>query len=235
MINRKKEDNLLQRLENNEAVLLMYLADELPAEDRAEVEQLLAVDAGLRAELERLREAMDLSVDAIREVDRFTPLPVPRPVALRRMSRVVRQWQVARLTKAHDEADEPRRGLRYPWWTYPLATAAAVLLAFLVWWGNKSGVPGNFHHGPMDFDSIADNSSPYVEESFDENHLRARDLQESFYTFDSTYDIRSSRMFGRNWVEEDAISADRSDDPLTVVLWDGLNQQQHQQNPTETR
>ena len=33
--------NLLQQLENNEAILLMYLAGELPEPDRVEVEQML--------------------------------------------------------------------------------------------------------------------------------------------------------------------------------------------------
>ena len=42
----------LQHLENNEAVLLMYLAGELTDSDRAEVEQMLATDARLRAELD---------------------------------------------------------------------------------------------------------------------------------------------------------------------------------------
>ena len=38
---------LLHNLENNQAILLMYLADELPAEDRREIDQLLLVDASL--------------------------------------------------------------------------------------------------------------------------------------------------------------------------------------------
>jgi anti-sigma factor RsiW len=36
---------------DNDALLLMYRADELSPEDRVEVEQMLAIDAGLRAAL----------------------------------------------------------------------------------------------------------------------------------------------------------------------------------------
>ena len=48
---------VLEKLENNEFILLMYLADELPAEDKAEVDQLLATDRGLRAQWVELRAA----------------------------------------------------------------------------------------------------------------------------------------------------------------------------------
>ena len=61
--------SLLQQLENNEAVLLMYLADELPTDDLAEVEQMLANDPGLRAELESLRAAHATVLDGLHELD----------------------------------------------------------------------------------------------------------------------------------------------------------------------
>ena len=41
--------SLLPQL-NNESLLLMYIADELPAEDRVEVEQMLTIDPGMRAQ-----------------------------------------------------------------------------------------------------------------------------------------------------------------------------------------
>ena len=46
----------LQHLESNEAVLLMYLGNELPEQDRVEVEAMLASDSRLRSELENLRK-----------------------------------------------------------------------------------------------------------------------------------------------------------------------------------
>jgi len=39
----------------NESILVMYLAGELPEEDRAEVERLLTIDAVLRGQLDELQ------------------------------------------------------------------------------------------------------------------------------------------------------------------------------------
>jgi hypothetical protein len=126
--------SLLQQLENNEAVLLMYLAEELPAEDRAEVGQMLATDANLRAELERLRASQD-GVTALVAAADAARRPRPAAPAVRRVGREIHQWQVRRF--APPPPPEPSDELRFAWWSYPLATAAAVLIAFLVWWGNQ--------------------------------------------------------------------------------------------------
>ncbi len=149
--------SLLHQLENNEAILLMYLADELSAEDRAEVEQLLGSDGSMRAELDRLRGLRDGTVAALAGLDATTRLPVSQSVAVRRATRMMRQWQIDRAHAPPPEA--PIRELRFPWWSYPLTTAAAVLIAFLVWWGNRSERPAapdvarNYEHvppGPQD-------------------------------------------------------------------------------------
>jgi hypothetical protein len=167
--------SLLQQLENNEAVLLMYLADELPAEDRLEVEQLLARDAGLRAELERLRDMTDALTLALTDADGVGIAPPPiaaaaaipgdaiaakQSAAVRRVSRLMSQ------RRAHREALEARedaagaaaggiieaaaRGrrrryrwaLRIPTWSYPFAAAAAVLIAWVAYWGFTSSGTG---------------------------------------------------------------------------------------------
>jgi len=150
--------SLLHQLENNEAILLMYLARELSAEDRAEVEQKLASDAGLAAELERLRAVRDDLNTSIGAADAATRLPVSTGVAVRRVTRMLRQWQVERLKPKPPH--EPINELRFPWWSYPLTTAAAVLIAFLVWWGNKNPQVAREHRpvmeespsGPQDLD-----------------------------------------------------------------------------------
>jgi len=126
--------NLLQQLENNEAILLMYLAGELPDDDRAEVERRLARDPALRAELESLREAHDAFAAAMPALDRVDRLPAPQGPGVRRVVRAMQQWQAGRLAAAPTPA--PARTLRYPWWAYPLAAAASVIIAFVVWWGN---------------------------------------------------------------------------------------------------
>jgi hypothetical protein len=127
--------SVLQQLVDNDAVLLMYLADELPAEDRAEVERMLVVDAALRDALERLREAYGWFDHAVARSDLSSRPAVSEAAAVRRVGRAMRQWHARRLAAA----PAPRSGdsaLRYPWWAYPLAAAASVVIAFLVWWGN---------------------------------------------------------------------------------------------------
>jgi hypothetical protein len=127
--------SVLNQLENNDAVLLMYLADELAAEDRAEVERMLAVDADLRGQLERLGAAHDSVSAALAQDDRAARLAVSEAAAVRRLGRAMRQWNARRLAAAPVPVRQTS-SLRYPWWTYPLAAAASVVIAFLVWWGN---------------------------------------------------------------------------------------------------
>jgi len=144
--------SFLQQLENNEAVLLMYLFDELPAEDRAEVEQMLATDAGLRAQLERLREA-HLKIDpAMRKLDAATRLPVPEAVATRQMSRVIQQWTVEQFAGRQTEEAPVRRRKLAAWIGYPAGAVAAALVIGLLWWGlTDQGTSTTGGTGPIAF------------------------------------------------------------------------------------
>ena len=127
--------NLLQQLDSKEAILLMYLADELPPQDRVEVERMLAADPAMRQELERLRDAHDAFDRTMAALDRASRLPVPHGVAVRRVVQAIRQWHAKRLSRpATVPAVAP---LRFPWWAYPVAAAASVVIAFVVWWGNS--------------------------------------------------------------------------------------------------
>src|SRR5688500_8710003 len=130
---------LLNQLQDDEALLMMYAADELSAEDRARVERRLAEEPALREQLESVRELSGSIHDAIGELDGGSRLHVSEGVAVRKVARVMRQWQYDRMAPPPPEAPEDQ--LRFPWWSYPLATAAAVLLAFLVWWGQQDGPP----------------------------------------------------------------------------------------------
>jgi len=128
--------NLLEQLENNEAVLLMYLAGELPAEDREEVVQMLSTDKRLRDELEQLRATVADANTMVGSADGATRLPIAESVAVRNTLRAIRHY---RLTHPHQEAPAVAdKGLRYPWWTYPSSAAAMLLLSALVWWGMRS-------------------------------------------------------------------------------------------------
>ncbi len=126
--------DVLQQLENNEAIALMHLADELSPDDRAEVDALLGVDANLRAELANLREAHVVIDAALADADAAEAFANPEP-AVRRVSRMIRARLALPATDA--PAAPPMARLPYPWWAYPMAAAAAILLAFLVWWGNS--------------------------------------------------------------------------------------------------
>jgi anti-sigma factor RsiW len=129
--------NVLQQLENNEAVLLMYLSGELASEDRTEVEQMLGSDAKLRAELAQLREAQDTVNRNLAKLDEIAPLPASVDVALRQVARVMQQRQLDKLM-VKPKAAKPRRHV--PWWVYTTASAAAAIFAVIVWWGLQSDV-----------------------------------------------------------------------------------------------
>ncbi|MDB5332448.1 MAG: hypothetical protein JWP03_3599, partial [Phycisphaerales bacterium] len=80
---------MLQQL-NNEAVLLMYLADELPQDDRADVEQKLATDPTLRAQLAVLEQAQEMFVTGMGRLDAAQPLP-GELAAVRRITAAMRR------------------------------------------------------------------------------------------------------------------------------------------------
>ncbi len=133
-------NSLLEQL-GNEAVLMMHLAGELPDEDAAEVSQLLESDASLREQFEALRDAHSEFLFHMALMDGAERAPLSEESAVRQTSRIIAQWRIDEAMRRPVE-EAPVRGLRYPWWAYPMATAAAVFLAFLVWWGNNSSVPG---------------------------------------------------------------------------------------------
>ncbi len=163
--------SLLEQLANNESVLMMYLAGELPPEDAAEVEHLLTSDAGLRAELQALRQAQDLVTDQLRQADQLIPAPLGAAASARFMAREAEKWNLRRLSRRPALPSAQR--LRYPWWCYPLASAAAVLLAFLAWWGNSNSTPAlpTYNNTQLAFELPA--------EAPDELQSRLR-LQQSF-------------------------------------------------------
>ena len=108
--------DFLQQLENNEAVLLMYLAGELPDEDRAEVERMLASDGGLRATLAELSALRDEVGDVLSAAGADGPAS-RRDAAVRRVSRamVARRLEVAQALASDSAA----------------TTAAAILMVMM--------------------------------------------------------------------------------------------------------
>lgn len=134
----KSVSSLLRQLEGDEAILLMYLAGELSADDRAEVDRRLAADAGLRAGLDRLREAHGWMTETLRQADAATKPAIPEAVAVRRVGQAVRQWHAARLARpAAAPAGGGSSATFRRRWLYPVAAAATVALAFLGYWAYR--------------------------------------------------------------------------------------------------
>jgi hypothetical protein len=127
--------SLIQELENNEALLLMYFTDELPVEDRAEVEQMLANDAGLRAHLTGIEAAYNAAIGALQTLDQDRSAEPGENHAIRQASRVMKQWQIDRLSRQPMVVSTPR--IKVPVWAYPIGVAAMLVIGALIWWGGQ--------------------------------------------------------------------------------------------------
>jgi anti-sigma factor RsiW len=123
--------NLLHELENNEAILLMYLAGELPEEDRVEVEQMLANDPALRAELAELAALQDGVTGILERVDAKSDLS-RREAIVRQVSRALTAARLQPLRTESAPAETARPRLRIAWWAYPIAVAAALLVGIML-------------------------------------------------------------------------------------------------------
>jgi hypothetical protein len=128
--------SLLEQLENNEAILLMYLAGELPEVDRLEVEQMLASDAGLRAMLADLKSLHDSVGGVLARADAAQILS-RRESAVRQVSRALNQSVQSKSSGVIDYAAGPRRRLHIAWWAYPIAAAAMLVIGMMIYSGNR--------------------------------------------------------------------------------------------------
>jgi anti-sigma factor RsiW len=124
---------ILNQLGNDEAILLMYLADELPREDRTEVDRRLSQDASLRAEMARLRGLQDEVLSAVAAVDE-TSRRSSDEAAIARVMRRMKQHQVVLAARGPAQASLTRRQ-PWPWWVRSVAAAAAVVFLLLGLWG----------------------------------------------------------------------------------------------------
>jgi len=125
--------SFLQNLSNNEAVLLMYLANELPADDRAEVEQMLHNDETLRAQFIELRLLYDSAHAGITSADATAPLPSGFAAA-RHVGEAIRDRRAGR--PSVDDHDSRRR---FRWLIYPAAAAALLAIGMVSWWRMATG------------------------------------------------------------------------------------------------
>lgn len=122
-------NSLLHELQNNEAILLMYLANELPAQDRAEVEHMLDRDDTLRLELAVIQDAYTGYHQTMRRVDAATP-PASATAAARALGDAIRAEEPD--ATSVDDHEEHRR--RIHWIVYPISAAAAIAFGMFLWW-----------------------------------------------------------------------------------------------------
>jgi hypothetical protein len=128
--------NLLHELENNEAILLLYLAGELPEEDRVEVEQMLASDAALRAELAELAALQDELSGVLARADGSGDQP-RREAVVRQVSRAMAAARLQPLRTDAAPAQAARFRLRIAWWAYPIAAAALLVIGIMLLSDNR--------------------------------------------------------------------------------------------------
>ncbi|HEY7120480.1 MAG TPA: hypothetical protein VH475_28105 [Tepidisphaeraceae bacterium] len=128
----------LHKLENNEAILLMYLAGELPDADRIEVEQMLVNDPGMRIALADLT-ALEADVSGVLNRADASLVLSRRESAVRRFSRAMAALDAQRraVSEAQDVAAAASAGRRFrlAWWTYPIAAAALLVVGIMVFSG----------------------------------------------------------------------------------------------------
>jgi anti-sigma factor RsiW len=122
---------VIEKLENNEQILLMYLAGELPAEDRADVEQMLASDVALRRDWEQIQSLHAVVEEGLGQLDETSLMPMSTHFAVRQVGRAIRQ-KLARpkiAPAAMTNEGQPRSW----WWLYPTVAAASVAIIAMVW------------------------------------------------------------------------------------------------------
>jgi len=128
--------NLLHELENNEAILLMYLAGELPEEDRVEVEQMLASDPALRAELAELAALQTELTGVMGRADGSGDLP-RREAVVRQVSRAMAAARLQPRSSKTVAAPVSRFRLHIAWWAYPIVAAALLLVGMMLMSDNR--------------------------------------------------------------------------------------------------
>jgi anti-sigma-K factor RskA len=115
---------------DREAAAMLYVAGELEPAEREAFERRLASETGLAAEVERLRAAQRAITASLESLDAQQRLPVNEGVAVRRASRAIGAWLTARTVSVMPPV---KKGWPFPWWSYPVAAAACLIVGFLVW------------------------------------------------------------------------------------------------------
>src|SRR5439155_10879289 len=101
--------------------------------DRAEVDQRLASDAGLRDLLEHVRMMQQTVWAGLARLDDKSRLPVAPELTVQRMGGLMRQWQLDRMRAT--AANGNGQAHKVPWLRYSAAATAMLLIGLVAWWG----------------------------------------------------------------------------------------------------
>jgi anti-sigma factor RsiW len=120
---------------DDQAILLLYIADELSQEDRSAVEARLGAEENLRAELENIRGAHSSVMQSLAGLDAQRPIAVRTAAAQRNVLRQLKQWHVQRLSPTSETTKRaPKHRHKIPW-LLPLSGVAAALMGVIIFWG----------------------------------------------------------------------------------------------------
>ena len=119
---------------DREAAIMLYVAGELEPAEREAFERRLASEPQLAAEVEQLRAAQGAIAQTLERVDAQQRMPVSEGVPVRRVSRSINGWLAARTVS---NMPPIKKGWPFPWWAYPAAAAACLIVGFLVWSTNQ--------------------------------------------------------------------------------------------------
>lgn len=153
---------MIEKLDNNEQILLMYLADELPAGDRADVERMLASDASLQRDWQELQALHTTVTNQLGRLDEISISTVNAEFAIRQVSRAMRQKMAQPKVLPLRAASEAQA--RSWWWLYPTVVAASVAIIAMVWLAHQQSptrLPPSLvpHVIPDTPDSLADSQN----------------------------------------------------------------------------
>jgi hypothetical protein len=127
---------VIETLTDDSQILLLYLADELPPEDRQAIERRLESDPALAFSLDQLRSTYLEIEEGLAELDKHSGLPVTADAAARMVGREIRKRMATPRVVA--PTAPARGGWRIRPFVIPGAVAASILVAGLVW----------INHGP---------------------------------------------------------------------------------------
>ncbi|HVT88706.1 MAG TPA: hypothetical protein VHD56_07640 [Tepidisphaeraceae bacterium] len=121
-------ENDTDHIDDKDAQLLLYLADELNAAEQLQVQRRLESDASLRQQLEKLREVYASMDGRLSQADQLDPI-MGAAAAHRCASAAVARWASIRQAKPVQQM----HGWKIPVWAWSAAAAACLLIGLLAW------------------------------------------------------------------------------------------------------